>query len=86
MTLEDLYKLPKQIADLRAELDALKEDLGKKSQAPDALLTAEQAGEFLGLTVGAVRQAAYRGSLPCVKVGRRLRFKPSDLAAFSNPR
>jgi hypothetical protein len=33
------------------------------------------------MTAGAVRQAAYRGAIPCVRIGRRLRFRRSELVA-----
>lgn len=45
----------------------------------DQLLTASEAAALLGMTERAVRQAAYRGSLPSVQVGRRLRFRRSEL-------
>jgi excisionase family DNA binding protein len=33
----------------------------------------------LGMTKSALRMAVYRGTIPCVRVGRRLRFRPSEL-------
>lgn len=45
----------------------------------DRLLTAKEAATLLGMTERALRQAAHRGSLPAVHVGRRLRFRRFDL-------
>ena len=45
----------------------------------DRLLGAAEAGRLLDMSQGAVRQAAWRGSLPKVYVGRRLRFRLSDI-------
>ncbi len=45
----------------------------------DRLMTAKEAAEFLGMTERAVRQAAHRGTLPAVHLGRRLRFRRGDL-------
>jgi hypothetical protein len=49
---------------------------------PEALLDVNGAAELLHMTPTAVRSAAYRGSLPCVRVGSRLRFWPSDLVSL----
>lgn len=45
----------------------------------DRLLTAEEAADVLGMTPTAIRQAARRGTIPAVHVGRRVRFRLSDL-------
>jgi excisionase family DNA binding protein len=59
---------------LRAELRAL--PIGG-----DRLVDAEEAAGVLGMTVGAVRKAAARGTIPTERVGRRLRFRLSALLA-----
>ena len=46
------------------------------------LLTAEQAARRLGLTAHWVYEAARRGELPCVRIGRKVRFIPADLDAY----
>jgi hypothetical protein len=46
----------------------------------DDLLDARAAAAFLGMTPAALRMAVYRGTIPCVRVGRRLRFRRSELA------
>lgn len=42
-------------------------------------LTTKQAADLLGMTPNALRQAAYRDTIPCEHLGRRLRFKASNL-------
>jgi excisionase family DNA binding protein len=44
------------------------------------LLDARAAAAYLGMTPAALRMAVYRGTVPCVRVGRRLRFRRSQLA------
>ncbi len=43
------------------------------------LVDAKGAAKLLGMTPSAVRMAAYRGTIPYEKIGRRLRFRPSLL-------
>lgn len=62
---------------LTAEVRALREELLGKG--PDELLTTRQAAQVLGLTERAMRQLAHRRTIPAVHVGRRLRFRRSDL-------
>jgi hypothetical protein len=45
----------------------------------DDLLDARAAASFLRMTPAALRMAVYRGTIPCIRVGRRLRFRRSDL-------
>lgn len=47
----------------------------------EGLMDAEAAAELLSMTPAAVRKAAARGSLPCHRLGRKLRFKRSELLA-----
>jgi excisionase family DNA binding protein len=49
--------------------------------ATEPLLDAVEAAKILGMTAPAVRAAAYRETLPCVRVGRLLRFRRSELLA-----
>lgn len=52
----------------------------KLSEVLDSeVLTAAEAATFLSMTEGAVRKAAERGQIPCFRIGRRLRFRRSDL-------
>lgn len=70
--LEALQALPSRVAELERRLETF--------AATEPLLNVRQAATFLGITPAALRASAYRGSLPCVRVGRRLRFRASELA------
>ena len=45
----------------------------------DDLVDTSEAAELLGMTVAAVRKAVERGQLPCIRIGRRLRFRRAEL-------
>jgi len=45
----------------------------------EPLVDAVEAARLLGMTAEAVRKAVYRGSIPSFKIGRRYRFRPSEL-------
>ena len=77
VTLIDLADLPAQLHALAARVKELEAKL--TSHSTEALLDVEGAAKLLGMSEVAVRSAAYRGTLPCVRVGSRLRFRPSDL-------
>jgi len=47
----------------------------------DALWTADEVAAFVKCSVSYVYKAAERGELPCVRVGRMLRFKPDEIRA-----
>jgi hypothetical protein len=51
--------------------------LARRLAAPadDGQLIRRKNGCLLDMTPAAIRQAAYRGALPYVKIGRRLRFR-----------
>ena len=46
------------------------------------LLNVSEAATLLSMSEGAVRKAAERGQLPCVRLDRRLRFRRSELLAL----
>lgn len=50
------------------------------------LLTVEDVAESLQLKASTVRAYAERGSLSCVRVGNRLRFRPSDVSLWIEQR
>lgn len=50
------------------------------------LLTAAEAGEYLGRTEDAMRQAVHRRQIPFVKTGKLLRFDVRDLEQWINER
>lgn len=59
-----------------------------RSQPPDdGLLTAEDVAARLNLSAHAVRSAAYRGEIPCVRLGKRkVRFEPGAVERFVESR
>ncbi len=52
------------------------------STADDRLWTAREAAHFLSVSESWVCQAARAGTLPCIRIGRALRFDPSALRAY----
>jgi hypothetical protein len=76
--LETLAALPEEVAKLRARVAELE---ARATQTADdgSLLNAKDAAALLQMTTVALRQAAYRGAIPCVRIGRRLRFRRSEL-------
>ena len=46
------------------------------------LLTVDEAGEYLGYTPAAVRHMVAKGQLPCVHIGRSIRFDVRDLDSW----
>jgi hypothetical protein len=69
-TLADLADLPAAVRQLEARVTELEARLSE--HRPEALLDVDGAAEMLHMTPTAVRSAAYRGSLPCVRVGSPL--------------
>jgi len=78
-TLADLAELPALVRALQARVA----ELEARARTPEVeeLVDARAAAAILHMTPGAVRAAARRGTLPAVKVGRRVRFKRSALAS-----
>ena len=46
------------------------------------LLTVQEAAEYLGRTVPAIRELQWAGRIPCVKSDRRVFFDIEDLDRF----
>ena len=78
VTLTDLAALPARVAQLQAQVAEPQAKVNARSEA-EALLDVAGAAQMLHMTPAAVRAAAYRGSLPCVRVESRSRFRPSEL-------
>jgi excisionase family DNA binding protein len=77
-TLADLANLPALVRSMQARLTELETKL---QPAPATeLVDAVEAGRLLGMSAGAIRAAARRGTIPAVKVGRRVRFSRAALA------
>ena len=73
--LDQLAALPALVRQLQARVT----ELEARVQAPKALVDAHEAGRLLGMSPAAVRAAAYRGTVKSVRIGRSLRFDPTDL-------
>jgi excisionase family DNA binding protein len=52
----------------------------------ETLLTVQQVAAILQLKPSTIRAYAERGDLPCVRIGGRLRFRPSDVAEWIEQR
>jgi hypothetical protein len=50
-----------------------------RSALEDELVDVERAAAMLDMTAGALRKAVERGQVPCQRVGKRLRFRRTDL-------
>ena len=59
---------------VRAEVRAIIDETAKPANDVDLLVDAHEAGRILGMSPAAVRAAAYRKSIPCVRHGRLLRL------------
>jgi excisionase family DNA binding protein len=78
---------PREAAAMLAKLAAAAEVLrARLGPADGSLLTVEQVATRLAVKPSTVRAYAERGSLPCVRVGGRLRFKPSDVGLWTTRR
>jgi helix-turn-helix protein len=65
--------------------DVVREQLhDPANQNPGQLLTTEEAAPLIGMTPSALRRAAERGTIPCRRIGRRLRR--GDGSASGEPR
>ena len=67
---------------IRSEIKAIVLEGQPASSVPaedEALVDAQRAAKLLGMSAVAVRAAAFRGTLPSHHIGRRLRFRPSEL-------
>ena len=70
---------PRLVASVLQEIRAIvREEIAKASFA-DRLWDAPEAAERLGMTEAALLKAAARGTIPCQRLGRRLRFRLSAL-------
>lgn len=74
--LQELAELPAIVRALQARVSELE---ANAAQPQDDLLSTDAAAKLLDMTPAAVRAAARRRTLPSVHVGRRLRFRRSDL-------
>jgi excisionase family DNA binding protein len=75
--LNELAALPSLVRALQARVAEL--ERSREPVEPEPLIDVDAAAELLGMTPVAVRAAARRGTLPAVHVGRRVRFRRSEL-------
>ncbi len=54
----------------------------ERRRASEALWTADEVAAFIKCSVSYVYKSAERGELPCVRVGRMLRFRPDAVRAL----
>ncbi|HEX7424221.1 MAG TPA: helix-turn-helix domain-containing protein [Terriglobales bacterium] len=73
---------------MTAAIDAIRQQVlaEMKAQEPAAapqrcLLTASEAGLYLGRSTAAIRMMTYKRQLPCIRDGRSVRFDIRDLDA-----
>ncbi len=52
----------------------------------EKLMSPKDAAELLGVKLSTIYSWTHRRSLPCLKVGARLRFSPAGLAAWLQQR
>lgn len=48
----------------------------------DRLLSVEDVARILGVSVPTIRRFVAAGQIPCVRIGRQLRFAPGDITAL----
>ena len=56
--------------------------LGGRVQAGDAMLTATEAAQALGVSKRHLYALAAKGLLPCYRFGSAVRFDPQDIEAY----
>jgi excisionase family DNA binding protein len=79
-----LRSAPVQSTMRRMIVEVMRVELEASLSEPDRLVDVDEAADILGMTPSAVRKAAYRGTLPCQRVGRRLRFRLRSLLQRPN--
>lgn len=80
-------QLPNAVTTLIKEVSELKNLLTEKKQhpqkeAPEKLLTIQEAGEFLNLSVPTIYSKVSRGELPVYKRTKRLYFSSTELMEY----
>ncbi|WP_017732238.1 helix-turn-helix domain-containing protein [Nafulsella turpanensis] len=80
-------QLPKAVTMLTQEVSELKKLLLEKREqhpanAPEQLLTVQEAAEFLNLTVPTIYSKVSKGELPVMKRSKRLYFSRTELLDY----
>jgi len=72
---------PEAAASIKAIVLEAMSEANTGRETIDALLDTKKAAEVLSMTPAAVRKAAERGTIPCVRLGRKLLFRRDELIA-----
>lgn len=80
-------QLPNAVTTLIKEVSELKNLLREKREqpimeAPEKLLSIEEAGQFLNLSVATLYSKVSKGSIPVMKRGKRLYFSSIELLEY----
>ena len=70
---------PRLLAVILDEIRTIVREEIARTPFADRLLHAAEAAERIGMSEAALRKAAARGAVPCHRLGRRLRFRLSEL-------
>ncbi|MEJ2420894.1 MAG: helix-turn-helix domain-containing protein [Acidobacteriota bacterium] len=57
----------------------------KSSMQPTLLLTAQEAADYLRIPLGSLYVRIHKKQIPCIRLGRLLRFRQADLDALMKP-
>ena len=79
---ERARELNKQIADLESQVESLKEALARvvMAKSEDVLMSTKEIAPYLGIThPKTVERWVREKGVPCVRVGRNLRFRLGDV-------
>lgn len=60
--------------------------MSKPAEIPDRLLTAAELAGMLRLSPKTIQRLTGRGLLPCIRIGRSVRFAPGDVARWLEAR
>jgi excisionase family DNA binding protein len=63
--------------------EAVRREIRSVSGDNERLIDVEEAARLLHMSVAAIRKAVFRGTIPCSRLGRRLRFRLSEIVSFS---
>ena len=77
-----VHSQQKRIAELQTQVDALKEALARVvlSKTDDVLMSSKEIAPYVGVTHSkTVERWVREKGLPCVKIGRNLRFRLGDV-------
>ena len=77
-----VHSQQKRIAELQTQVDALKEALARVvlSKTNNVLMSSKEIAPYVGVTHSkAVERWVREKGLPCVKIGRNLRFRLGDV-------